>query len=214
MKEPRFIVVEGPVGAGKTGLARRLAAHLHAEPVLEPLGTNPFLERLVEDPAGARFPTQLFFLLQRAKHYAALRQPDLFDETRISNFMIERDPLFARIFLDEAELDLYEQVYALLALDAPKPDLVIYLQASPQRLLDRIRARNRPHERPLDRERLRQVVDAYAGYFLDYQAAPLLIVNVERLDPAERDEDFRLLLPHILEPQGGRRFFNPEPMPW
>src|SRR5262245_15002963 len=174
---PRYIVVDGPIGVGKTTLARRLAESLQAELVLEQAEQNPFLERFYRDPVNAALPAQLFFLLERARSAQSLRQSDLFKPVRVVDFMLAKDRLFAELTLDGHELRLYDRIYAGLALDAPAPDLVIYLQAPVDVLLDRIVRRGIAYEQSIGRPYLTRVVDAYARYFHYYDEGPLLIVN-------------------------------------
>lgn len=206
--KPRFIVVEGPIGVGKTTLARRLAETLGGELVLEQAEQNPFLERFYRDPQGTAFATQLHFLFQRAQQLAALRQADLFASTRIADYLIEKDQLFARLTLDAAEFALYEQVHAKLAIEAPKPDLVVYLQAPVDVLVERIARRRIPMEQNIERGYLERLNQAYARFFHDYDAAPLLIVNTEHLNPVDREEDFQLLVRQLASLRGRRSFFS------
>ena len=173
----RYVVVEGPIGVGKTSLARRLARSFGCELVLEQDAENPFLERFYRDPSAAAFQTQLYFLFQRARQLQDLRQADLFETVRVADYMLDKDRLFARLTLDDQEFALYEQVYARLAIDAPAPDLVVYLQAPVDVLLDRIARRGIAYEQQIERRYLERLNDAYARFFLEFDAAPLLIVN-------------------------------------
>lgn len=207
--KPRFIVVEGPIGVGKTTLARRLAETLGGELVLEQAEQNPFLERFYRDPQGTAFATQLHFLFQRAQQLAALRQADLFASTRIADYLIEKDQLFARLTLDAAEFALYEQVHAKLAIEAPKPDLVVYLQAPVDVLVERIARRRIPMEQNIERGYLERLNQAYARFFHDYDAAPLLIVNAATIDPVGNAGDFEELLGAIQRMKRGRLYYNP-----
>ena len=206
----KFIAVEGPIGVGKTSLARRLAKAFQAELLLEEAEENPFLERFYQNPKSAALPTQLFFLFQRARELQKARQPDLFSPLRIADFLMEKDRLFARMNLDDDELRLYEQVYAQMAVDAPRPDLVIYLQAPVDVLMGRIRKRGRPEEDTIERAYLQKVVDDYAHFFHYYDDAPLLIVNASGVDLVENDEDFQELLSRIETTVKGRHYFNPK----
>lgn len=208
----RYVVVEGPIGVGKTTLARRLADAFGTELMLEAAGDNPFLERFYRDPQHGALPTQLFFLFQRAKQLQALRQGDMFRPIKVADFLMDKDRLFAQITLGDDELRLYEQVYQHLTLDAPEPDLVVYLQAPVEVLLKRIERRGRPSERGITTEYLKRVTDAYAQFFYHYDRAPLLIVNAADIDLADSEEDFRQLLERILAISGGRHYFNPLPV--
>jgi deoxyguanosine kinase len=205
----RFIVVEGPIGVGKTSLARRLAEALSAELVLEQSIDNPFLERFYRNPRSAAFPTQLYFLFQRAQQLARLKQQDLFAPVRIADYLLEKDRLFARITLDEAEYGLYKQIAAKLAIEAPVPDLVIYLQAPADVLLDRIARRGIDYERLIDRSYLERLNEAYARFFHEYEAAPLLIVNAASIDPVANQADFDELLAAVGRMKKGRLYWNP-----
>lgn len=205
----RYIAIEGPIGAGKTSLAKRLAESLDAELVLEEVWNNPFLERFYEDGASAALPAQMFFLFARARQMERLRQPDLFSRVRISDYLFAKDRLFAELNLTREELDLYRQVEASLDLDTPVPDLVIYLQASVDSLLGRIARRGVPYERAIDRDYLERLTDAYARFFHAYNDGPLLIVNASQIDPVRNDADYEQLFRQIERTTGGRHFFNP-----
>jgi deoxyadenosine/deoxycytidine kinase len=205
----RFIVIEGPIGVGKTSLARRLAESLGGDLVLEQADQNPFLERFYRDPQGAALPTQLHFLFQRAQQLAALRQADLFAPTRIADYLIEKDRLFARLTLDAAEFALYEQVHAKLAIEAPRPDLVVYLQAPVDVLMERIARRRIPMEQQIERGYLERLNQAYARFFHDFDEAPLLIVNAATIDPIGNPADFEELLAAIQRMKRGRLYYNP-----
>lgn len=210
-EKPGYIVVEGPIGVGKTSLARRLAQSFDTELLLERVDENPFLERFYKDPKNAALPTQLFFLFQRTQQMQALRQGDMFRPVRVSDFLMEKDRLFAQLTLDDAELRLYEQAYQLMALDAPHPDLVIYLQAPVPVLLERIQRRNRGYEQQISGDYLQQLVESYTRFFHQYQDAPLLIVNAAEFNPVESDMDYNALLEEVLATRSGRRYFNPLP---
>ncbi len=193
----RFVVVEGPIGAGKTSLARRLAESLSAELVLEQAEENPFLERFYRNPRAGAFPTQLHFLFQRARQLQQLRQQDLFEPVRVADYLLEKDRLFARVTLDDEEYALYEQVYGRLALDAPVPDLVVYLQAPVEVLLERIAKRGIKYEQYIDRAYLERLLEAYTRFFHHYDSSPLLIVNATDIDPVSSDADFEQLFAEI-----------------
>lgn len=205
----RYIVVEGPIGVGKTTLARRLADHYAAEMVLEKPDENPFLERFYRNPRDGALPTQLHFLFQRAQQLSALNQQDLFSTMRIGDFLLDKDRLFARLTLDVAELNLYEQVHARLAIDPPKPDLVIYLQAPVEVLMSRIAKRRIAAEQTIERAYLERLNDAYARYFHEFDSAPLLIVNASVMDPIGTKADFVELVGAIERTHHGRSYFNP-----
>jgi len=206
---PMFVAVEGPIGVGKTSLTRRLADAFGAELVLEQPQDNPFLDRFYASRRQYALPTQLYFLFQRARQLQELVQSDLFRPGRVADFMLEKDSLFARVTLDADELRLYEQVYAQLSPDVPVPDLVVYLQAPVDVLLERIRRRGIHYERLIERDYLQQLVDAYTGLFHNYTRAPLLIVNASEINFVDRDGDFDVLLDHISKIRSGRHFFNP-----
>jgi deoxyguanosine kinase len=207
--QPRYIVVEGPIGVGKTSLAERLAKSFDAELVLEAVDENPFLERFYRSGRSAALPAQLFFLFQRAKQIEELRQSDMFSPVRIADFHLDKDRLFAETNLDAEELNLYDQIAEKLDIDAPVPDLVIYLQASVDALMQRISRRGVQYERGIDRQYLEKLTEAYARYFHSYDDGPLLIVNASSIDPVHNDDDYEQLYEQIRRPSGGRRFFNP-----
>ena len=204
-----FIVIEGPIGVGKTSLARRVCASLEAEPVLEQAAENPFLERFYRNPRDGALPTQLYFLFQRAQQLAALNQQDLFAPLRVGDYLLEKDRLFARVTLDDAEFGLYEQVHAKLDIQAPKPDLVVYLQAPVDVLLERIAKRGIRYEQQIDRAYLERLNEAYARFFHEYEAAPLLIVNAASIDPINNQADYDELLSAIQRMKRGRLYYNP-----
>ena len=210
MHTRKFIAVEGPIGVGKTTLARRLAKHYNAELLLEEAEENPFLERFYQNPKAAALPTQLFFLFQRTRQLQRARQTDLFTPLRVADYLMDKDRLFARMTLDDDELRLYEQVYNQFAFDAPRPDLVIYLQAPVDVLMARIRKRGRKEEELVERGYLQKVADEYAHFFHYYDESPLLIVNASGIDLVENDEDFAELLMRIEMTHGGRHYFNPK----
>ncbi len=209
MADSRYIAIEGPIGVGKTSLARRLAESLDSELLLEGADANPFLERFYRDPRGAALPTQLFFLFQRVQQVEQLRQADIFSDTRVSDFMIEKDRLFAEINLDRDELRLYDKVFESLKVAPPAPDLVIYLQAPVDTLLFRIARRGIGFEQRINRRYLERLTDAYARFFHDYADAPLLIVNASTIDPIHNDMHYQMLLDEIVRVRSGRHFFNP-----
>src|SRR5688572_27453598 len=205
----RYIVVEGPIGVGKTSLAKRLAHSLGSELILEQSEENPFLERFYRNPRAAALPTQLQFLFQLARQMQDIRQHDLFDTVRVADYLLEKDRLFARITLDDEEFALYEQVYEKLAIDAPKPDIVVYLQAPVDVLMERIARRGIRYEQLIERSYLERLVETYARFFLNYDEAPLLIVNATAIDPANNDADYEMLFREIQKHRRGRQFLNP-----
>ena len=213
MKTPdiphQFIVIEGPIGVGKSSLTRRLCASLGAEPVLEQAAENPFLERFYRNPRDGALPAQLYFLFQRAQQLAALNQQDMFAPLRVADYLLEKDRLFARVTLDDAEFGLYEQVYTKLDVQAPKPDLVVYLQAPVDVLLERIAKRGIRYEQQIERAYLERLNEAYARFFHEYEAAPLLIVNAASIDPINNQADYDELLTAIQRMRRGRLYYNP-----
>lgn len=206
---PSYVVVEGPIGVGKTTLAKRLADTFGSDLMLEGAAENPFLEKFYENPQTAALPTQLHFLLQRARQLKQIRQEDMFAPVRVADFLIDKDRLFAELTLDEDELELYEQVYANLTLDAPRPDLVVYLQAPVEVLLERIKRRGIAYEKYIDTAYLERLCDSYVRFFYQYNDAPLLIVNAADIDFANEVQDYHLLLERIMQNRSGRHYFNP-----
>ncbi|MEX2963715.1 deoxynucleoside kinase [Microbulbifer sp. TYP-18] len=206
---PRFIAVEGNIGVGKTTLAKKLAASFNYDTLLELPEDNPFLQRFYRDPRNAALPTQLYFLLQRSQQIQALRQNDIFKPVRVADFLIEKDYLFAEVTLDADELALYQQVYQHMTLQAPKPDLVIYLQAPLTVLQERIRTRGIAAERSISNDYLATLNDAYTNFFHYYDEAPLLIVNSEDIDIVDRPEHYRQLVEYLLTVKSGRHYYNP-----
>lgn len=210
-RQPGFIVVEGPIGVGKTSLARRLAAAFGSDTLLEQPDENPFLERFYQFRRIYALPTQLFFLFQRARQLQALRQGDMFRPVRVADFLLEKDALFARLNLDDDEWRLYDQVYAQLRLDVPAPDLVVYLQAPVDVLLERVRRRGIGYERAIDKDYLTAIADAYTQFFYHYTAAPLLIVNAAEANFVDSEGDFAMFLDQLRRVKSGRHYFNPLP---
>lgn len=204
----RYLVVEGPIGAGKTSLARRLAARMAADLVLEQPEENPFLARFYQDMTRFALPTQLFFLFQRARLLEPLAQPDMFGRPAVGDFLLDKDPLFARLTLSADELALYQKIYDALRPRSPTPDLVVYLQAQPATLIERVRRRAKGYERPVSEEYLALLAESYARFFYHYNAAPLLIVNSDNLNFVERDADFELLVSRVRGMRSRREFFN------
>ena len=206
---PPYIAVEGPIGVGKTTLARRLAATFGHETLLEDADHNPFLERFYRNRRQAALATQLFFLFQRAQKIEDLRQKDIFAPLRVADFLIEKDPLFARVNLDSDEYQLYQKVYQQLLIEPPRPDLVVYLQAPTDVLLDRINVRGIAHEKAIEQDYLERLNEVYSEFFLYYDGAPLLIVNASEIDLANDGQDYRHLVDYLLDIRSGRHYFNP-----
>ena len=208
---PRFIAVEGPIGVGKTSLTKRLAETFNYELLLENAEENPFLDRFYQNPRQHALATQLFFLFQRAQQIEESRQSDLFEPVRVSDFLIDKDMLFAELNLEKDEYNLYHKVYQHLVIDAPKPDLVIYLQAPTEVLLQRIQKRGIPSEQMIESEYLNQLNRAYTEFFHYYSDSKLLIVNSAEIDLVANDEDYDQLVTYILSLPNGTHYFNPKP---
>jgi deoxyadenosine/deoxycytidine kinase len=208
LEKCRYIVVEGPIGAGKTSLARTLARHVGGEELLERPEDNPFLERFYDDMPRFALATQLTFLFQRADQLSGISQYDMFAKATVSDFLLDKDPLFARLNLSDAEYSLYQKVYAHLRPQAPIPDLVIYLQAPVETLIDRVHKRGVEFEQRISAQYLTRLAEAYSRYFYRYDAAPLLIVNSERLNFVDNRDHITLLLARISAMRGPREFFN------
>jgi deoxyguanosine kinase len=208
LEKCRYVVVEGPIGAGKTSLAHELAARLSADLLLERPEDNPFLARFYEDMARYALPAQLNFLFQRVDQLRGLAQIDLFHRTTVSDFLFEKDPLFARENLNDDEYALYDKVYRHLKTQTPTPDLIVYLQAPLQSLVERVHRRGVEYERTMPEPYLARIADAYARFFYRYEASPLLIVNSERLNFVDNPEHFDLLLARIVAMRSQREFFN------
>lgn len=206
---PRYIAIEGSIGVGKTTLAKHLGHLFNYETLLEQPQDNPFLERFYKDARTNALPTQLFFLLQRAKQLQELRQCDMFEPVRIADFLIDKDPIFAQIVLDDDELRIYQQVYEQMTIDAPRPDLVIYLQAPTDVLIDRIAARGVAFEQDISEEYLSALNEAYTHYFHYYDQSPLLVVNVADIDLANNTQHLHDLVETMLTIKSGRHYYNP-----
>ncbi len=210
-KPPRFIAVEGPIGVGKTSLTRRLADTFNYEVLLEKAEENPFLDRFYQSPRQHALSTQLFFLFQRTQQMQELRQNDLFEPVRVADFLIDKDRLFAELNLDADEYELYLKVFGHLTIDSPKPDLVIYLQAPTDVLLQRIQKRGIASEQLIERSYLDNLNAAYTEFFHYYDRSRLLIVNSADLDLVENDDDYNRLVDYILALPSGTHYFNPGP---
>jgi deoxyadenosine/deoxycytidine kinase len=208
LEKCRYIVVEGPIGSGKTSLAHVLAQHVGGEELFERPEENPFLERFYADIARYALATQLTFLFQRVDQLAGVGQFDMFRRATVADFMLDKDPLFARLNLSDAEYRLYEKVYSHLKPQTPTPDLVIYLQAPVDTLVERVHRRGIDFERKISASYLGRLADAYSRYFYGYDAAPLLIVNSERLNFVDNRDHVSLLLARIAAMRGPREFFN------
>jgi deoxyadenosine/deoxycytidine kinase len=204
----RYLVIEGPIGVGKTSLAKKLALDLGSELLLEQADDNPFLASFYQNPRQYALSTQLHFLLQRAQQVQDFRQADLFHGSHIADFMVDKDRLFAELTLDSDELALYQQIYAHLTLDAPRPDLVIYLQAPLGTLRDRIAHRGIRYEQQIRDEYLRRLSESYTRFFHDYDDSALLTVNTESVDLINNAEDYQSILEKINDIHCGRHYFN------
>lgn len=205
---PSYIVVEGPIGVGKTTLAKRLSNHYGSDLILEGAAENPFLPQFYENPKGAALAAQLFFLFQRIEQMKSLSQSDMFNPVRVADFLLEKDRLFAELTLNDDELKLYDQVYASIAVETPRPDLVIYLQAPVDILQQRIKKRAINHEQGMDYDYLERLSEAYIRFFYQYTNAPLLIVNAAEVNFAEGEDDFAMLLSEFKNLPAGVTYFN------
>jgi len=204
-----YIVIEGPIGSGKTTLARLLSEKFSAELLSEKAEENPFLSRFYQDAQRYALPTQLFFLFQRSRQIDDMMQRDMFAKSTVADFFLEKDPLFARLNLDDEEYALYHQIYTHLQLKAPKPDLVVYLQTPVEELLDRIQERNISYEQDIPKEYIERLADAYSEFFHTYEASPLLIVNNEKLNVIKDESALNLLIERISQIKSSREYFNP-----
>jgi deoxyguanosine kinase len=208
---PKYIAVEGPIGVGKTTLANKLAETFNYDVLLEQPSENPFLESFYKNPGQSALAAQLFFLFQRMQQIQDLKQRSLFEPVRVADFVIEKDRLFAEVNLSKEEMQLYDKVYDHLTIDAPTPDLVIYLQAPVDVLLDRINRRGNPNEKYLTADYLERLNEAYSKFFLYYESAPLLIVNAAGINLHDSESDYEMLVDNIMSNPKGKNFLNPQP---
>jgi deoxyguanosine kinase len=204
-----YIVIEGPIGSGKTTLAQLLADKFNAQLLSEKAEANPFLPRFYQDAQRYALPTQLFFLFQRSRQISDLNQRDMFTKPTVADFFLEKDPLFARLNLDDEEYTLYHQIYSHLQLKSSKPDLVIYLQTPVDALAERVEERNVSYEQDIPREYLERLADAYSEFFHSYDASPVLIVNNEKLNITKDESALNLLVDRIMQITSRREYFNP-----
>ena len=212
IKVPTYIAVEGPIGVGKTTLTKRLAETFNCETILEDAEENPFLERFYQNRRANALPTQLSFLFQRIQKLQSIKQGELFHQGWVSDFLIEKDPLFARITLDDDEYRLYQTLYDKVIEELPQPDLVICLQAPTNTLYDRVQLRGNSIERGIDLSYLQKLNDAYTQFFYHYEDTPLLIVNTTEINLAQGNSDYYNLVKYILRGQPGRHYYNPHPI--
>ena len=208
---PKYIAIEGPIGVGKTTLANKIATTFNYDAFLEQPAENPFLKNFYRNPSQSALATQLFFLFQRMQQIQYLKQRSLFETVRVADFLIEKDRLFAEVTLSNEEMDLYDKVYDHITLDAPTPDLVIYLQAPIDVLKERITKRGNINEQYLTLEYLEKLNDAYSRFFLDYNDAPLLIINAADINLESNESDYESLITTIMSNPKGKNFINPQP---
>tara|TARA_Y100000816_G_C26077014_1_gene567062 strand:+ start:574 stop:1239 length:666 start_codon:yes stop_codon:yes gene_type:complete len=208
---PEYIAIEGPIGVGKTTLANKIASTFNYNPFLEQPTENPFLKNFYRNPNQSALATQLFFLFQRMQQIEDLKQRSLFEKVRVADFLIEKDRLFAEVTLSNEEMNLYEKVYEHITLDAPTPDLVIYLQAPIEILKERITKRGNINEQYLTLDYLEKLNDAYSRFFLDYKSAPLLIVNAADINLEKNEHDYETLITTIMSNPKGMNYINPQP---
>ena len=208
---PKYIAIEGPIGVGKTTLANKIATTFNYDAFLEQPAENPFLKNFYRNPSQSALATQLFFLFQRMQQIQDLKQRSLFETVRVADFLIEKDRLFAEVTLSNEEMDLYDKVYDHITLDAPTPDLVIYLQAPIDVLKERITKRGNINEQYLTLEYLEKLNDAYSRFFLDYNDAPLLIINAADINLESNESDYESLITTIMTNPKGKNFINPQP---
>lgn len=207
--EPRFIAVEGAIGAGKTSLVKLLEKEYGARVILEENDSNPFIAKFYEDQETYSFQTQIFFLLSRYNQYMELAQRDLFNSVVVIDYLFQRDKIFAQLNLEDHEYRLYEQIFSLIGSKAPKPDLVIFLQASTEVLLERVSKRNRVYEAFMDPDYLDSVNKAFNNFFFYYSDTPLLVINTNEIDFVEKKCDLEELINKINSHKLGREYYNP-----
>jgi len=205
----KYIVIEGPIGVGKTSLANKLSLEWDADLILENVDDNPFLSKFYKNQREVSLQTQLYFLLTRTRQVQALKQQDIFDKTRVSDFMLQKDRLFAQVTLNNEEYDLYDQLYSYMTVDIPKPDLLIYLQAPIDILIKRIKKRGRSFEKYITDSYLEKLNSMYLKFFNNYEGSPLLIVNAEDIDFVNNKVDYQNLLEKIYSIDKGKHYFNP-----
>lgn len=208
-RDHRYIVFEGPLGVGKTSIVNLLARKFSARPVLEIAEENPFLQKFYTDMRRYAFQTQLFFLLSRYRQQIALAQQDLFEEMVVSDYLFAKDKIFAYMILDDQELALYEQIYPLLQARIPRPDVVVYLQASTDILMERIKLRGRSFEKSISREYINDLNEAYNYYFFHYRETPLLVINTTSIDFVKNEMDLDDLARQIMSVKGGVEYYTP-----
>ena len=209
-REPRYLVIEGPTGVGKTSLVKLLAREFDSRLILERADDNPFLKEFYKDPKRHAFQTQIFFLLSRYRQLQELSQMDLFNRNTITDYFFPKDRIFASITLAASEFSLYEQLYFLLNPSIPRPDLVVYLQASTEVLLDRVNQRGRDYEKPITPEYLETLNQAYNEYFFQYTDSPLLVVQTSEIDFVNRRDDLDDLLHQITQMKKGTQYYVPK----
>ena len=206
--ESRFVVVEGPVGSGKTSLAKRISEHVNGKLILEEPERNPFLENFYKDPRSNALPTELCFLFQRSKLLENINQEELFSNTNVTDFLFDKDQIFIEMNLTQEEIELFNKVKDSLSVKPPEPDLVIYLQAPVDVLMTRINMRSPSIDTLIDKAYLEKLADAYANFFYYYESSPLLVVNAESIDPIHNDDHFQMLFTELVSVKYGKHFFN------
>ena len=206
--ESRFVVVEGPVGSGKTSLAKRISEHVNGKLILEEPERNPFLENFYKDPRSNALPTELSFLFQRSKLLENINQEELFSSTNVTDFLFDKDQIFIEMNLTQEEIELFNKVKDSLSVKPPEPDLVIYLQAPVDVLMTRINMRSPSIDTLIDKAYLEKLADAYANFFYYYESSPLLVVYAESIDPIHNDDHFQMLFTELVSVKYGKHFFN------